>query len=711
MLENQEAARKTLEAIAAFIKDAEHLLHLIKHGHYKVFNQQATRMLQSIQQFTAENVIGDVAARTESIADSLKRIIMHARARSNKTFNKIEFELLPLLKEFYHIYYFFSCVYPDKELMRKYYDHEMAPLGKNKYIDEAVETGIYKYELSIAVLAFNKLKYTKMCVESLLEYVPKDLNYELILINHGSTDGTKEYFESIGPTKQIDILINGGGFGAYTRYFEGKYFLLVSNDIIVTENAIANMLRCMESDEKIAWVVPTTPNVSNLQAVPTEYKTIDEMHAFARKNNEHSDPYRWEQRTRLCDPISLSRASVGFSSYGVPWSYYIHADTNGCYGFMDDKQSLLYRRNGYKIILAKDSYCYHFGSVTLGEETAIQESFYNKGRKAFYDAFGIDPWGHGFCWSPELMALLPCTNEGHVNILGLNCGIGSNPLKIKETIKENAHNLDVTLYSVTDDERYVEDLRGVSDVVVCEPQGNKFYTLFPDVLFDYIVFESGLETYPKPLETLKRLEGRLTAASLLIIQTGNQKLKRIIRNHYPSTTTADNWCVIQTARQRSVTPLTSAKDTLNIEGAKGAAPPSISPMCVTGTTSTDERERHIIENLYKQAVLLQEMGRTNLALKEFELILEITDNNPEVHNDIGILYFQDNNIDKALHHLKTAVKMDPDNTDYKMNIADVYMQTGVMDEAIACYREVLERKPDNIEASLALARLCSDGEA
>jgi GT2 family glycosyltransferase/pyruvate-formate lyase-activating enzyme len=116
----------------------------------------------------------------------------------------------------------------------------------------------------------------------------------------------------------------------------------------------------------------------------------------------------------------------------------------------------------------------------------------------------------------------------------------------------------------------------------------------------------------------------------------------------------------------------------------------------------------IAANLYKQAVSLQEIGRTDLSLKQFELILEITDNNPEVHNDIGVLYFQKNIIDKALHHLKKAVELTPDNIDYQMNLAEVYMQTGKLEEAIACYQEALERQPDNIEASLMLARLSSE---
>ncbi len=222
------------------------------------------------------------------------------------------------------------------------------------------------------------------------------------------------------------------------------------------------------------------------------YKTIDEMHVFAGRNNRCSDPYRWEQRTRLIDPISLRRSSVSFSSSGVNWAYYLYTQIAG--GFSDDKEALLYRRSGYKMMLAKDSYCHHFGSVTLKDELAPQEAFYDKGRKAFHDAFGIDPWGTGFCWSRELMSLLPCREEGHVNILGLNCGMGSNPLKIRETLKEEAHNLDVTLYNATDDERYIADLRGISDMVVHEQHINDFHTLFPGVLFNYIVLERGLET-------------------------------------------------------------------------------------------------------------------------------------------------------------------------------------------------------------------------
>ena len=47
--------------------------------------------------------------------------------------------------------------------------------------------------VSIIIPCFNAVEYTKQCMESVL--IHTNVNYELILINNGSTDGTKEYFE------------------------------------------------------------------------------------------------------------------------------------------------------------------------------------------------------------------------------------------------------------------------------------------------------------------------------------------------------------------------------------------------------------------------------------------------------------------------------------------------------------------------------------
>ncbi len=134
--------------------------------------------------------------------------------------------------------------------MKFYYENEMIPLGINMYIENSIENDNYKYEVSIIVVGYNKLEYTKLCIESLLRYLPVDLNYELILVNHGSSDGTKEYFESLSPTKQLDFKYNGGAGYIATRVVEGKYTIGISNDVLITENSIQNMLECIKMLKK-----------------------------------------------------------------------------------------------------------------------------------------------------------------------------------------------------------------------------------------------------------------------------------------------------------------------------------------------------------------------------------------------------------------------------------------------------------------------------
>lgn len=401
----------------------------------------------------------------ESILDSIRRIKILYEADRMSCLRKIEFELLPLLQQAYAMYYFFQYLVNHPEHLPEYYAEEKDLLFKNEYIDEALERGSFKYEVSIFVQAYNKLDYTKNCVESLLANLPVGLNYELILVNHGSSDGTKEYFESVHPDKQLDIAVNGGGAGAVYRIVEGEFMLMISNDVVVTPHAIENMLACMRSDPEIATVVPTTPNISNLQTIPAEYSSLEELAKFSSKNNQ-LDPFRWERRIRLCNPIQMIRNSLFCYSKGLCINGAFHT-THPVHGlsFPDDRISLQWRRHGYKLILAKDSYCHHFGSITLKDEIQQhnEQKYYTEGRREFLKAFGVDPWGIGFCYDPVFRERIVGEDQGHIEVLGINCGLGSNALKIKEQIKEYCRNTDCRLSFFTDDPRFLPDLQGIGD--------------------------------------------------------------------------------------------------------------------------------------------------------------------------------------------------------------------------------------------------------
>ncbi len=50
--------------------------------------------------------------------------------------------------------------------------------------------------VSIVVLAYNQLEYTKQCIESISRYT-SHIDYELITVDNGSSDGTREYFNGL----------------------------------------------------------------------------------------------------------------------------------------------------------------------------------------------------------------------------------------------------------------------------------------------------------------------------------------------------------------------------------------------------------------------------------------------------------------------------------------------------------------------------------
>jgi hypothetical protein len=362
-------------------------------------------------------------------------------------------------------------------------------------------------------------------VESLLKWIPSDLNYELILFNHGSTDGVKSYFESVKPTKQIDIKINSCSLmHCVHRVLEGKYYLQVSNDVIITPNAVENMLRACKDDPRIGYIVPSTPNVSGFQRIDIgEYSTVDELNVLAAKNNIY-DPKRHEERVALCNPIGFYPTSLYFEP-DILISGKIYRIDEHKYAFPDDLTSFLIRRKGFKVILQKDAYCHHIGSVTLRTEKTDEDkvkslSIYKKKSEIFKQYYGANPWSVGKCHVNNISGISDYINniivfEGRINILGINCGLGADPLKIKALYKELKGNSDVHITNYTNFSWFETDLKTVSEkavytedlmallktekpesynhVVMVIPENKEYHTQeFIDMCFDLLIYGGSL---------------------------------------------------------------------------------------------------------------------------------------------------------------------------------------------------------------------------
>ncbi len=220
---------------------------------------------------------------------------------------------------------------------------------------------------SIFVMSYNRLEHTKQCVESILHYTREP--YELLLTDNGSTDGTFEYFErvkSFHPDTRVIRNFRNRIVEALGNYINsiarGKYIVNVTNDTMVHEGWLKNLLKQIESTPDIGQVGPRCNNISGPQAAQAGYDTLEAYHTFA---TEWSRQHRGENFPieRMVGMFTITKKSVFERIGGVDPDLPTNG-RDGAYGFSDDDFSLRFRLAGYKSLVANDVFIHHFGSVT-----------------------------------------------------------------------------------------------------------------------------------------------------------------------------------------------------------------------------------------------------------------------------------------------------------------------------------------------------------
>lgn len=334
--------------------------------------------------------------------------------------------------------------------------------------------------VSIVVLAYNHLDYTMKCIESLFKYT-SDVDYELITVNNGSSDGTEYYFNSLPNAKKINFPENIGVDKAVNYGFreaEGKYTINLSNDIVVTSNWLKNLVTCMESDPKIGMVVPVCNASSNYQQISLPYTDLDEMQEIAKIYNK-SNPGLWEERMKLVTYTCLFRTDLQKAFGGFDEDF-----NPGAYD--DDAMSFRVRRAGYKLILAGDTFVHHFGSVTFNEEY-VKSNIAERNMRLFYDKFGVHSWNVGMI-DFNIVNLAKFREKKDIKVLGIGQSYGASLLQIKNKFRKTGLR-DVKLFYLSENEKSIPDLNTICEDCIYAP-AETAKEFFGSRKYDIIVFEN-----------------------------------------------------------------------------------------------------------------------------------------------------------------------------------------------------------------------------
>lgn len=105
-------------------------------------------------------------------------------------------------------------------------------------------------DLSIIIVSYNTKDFLKKCIESIIN-TSKNLEYEIIVVDNNSTDGTKEIVQSSNfkvQTSKLKVIENKENVGFAKannigiKEAKGKYLLFLNPDTIVRPQALEEMV-------------------------------------------------------------------------------------------------------------------------------------------------------------------------------------------------------------------------------------------------------------------------------------------------------------------------------------------------------------------------------------------------------------------------------------------------------------------------------------
>lgn len=239
----------------------------------------------------------------------------------------------------------------------------LIPIGTKEQQVVSIEVPL----VSVIIPVFNQLEHTKKCVDAILRNTDY-LNYEAIIINNGSTDGTKEYLDGLAkeqPRYNVIHSIENLGFvkgcNLAAEQAKGKYILFLNNDTEVQPGWLSSLVEYAESHEDCGAVGSKLiyPD-GTLQEAGAIIFSDGEGYNYGRGMDPNDPQYNFAREVDYISGASLMIRSELWKKIGGLDLRYAPAyceDSDLCFEL---------RRHGYKVYYQPHSEVIHHENVTAG---------------------------------------------------------------------------------------------------------------------------------------------------------------------------------------------------------------------------------------------------------------------------------------------------------------------------------------------------------
>ncbi|WP_456384921.1 glycosyltransferase [Desulfolithobacter sp.] len=254
---------------------------------------------------------------------------------------------------------------------------------------EALEEAIANQypRVSVVVLTYNNLDYTRACLLS-LEKQTRYPDWELIIVDNASSDGTPEFLADYAEKNlHVHLILNkenlgfAAGNNVGMRQATGEYIIVLNNDTYVTKGWMRDLVRHFQQDLSLGLVGPVTNNIGNEARIDIQYADMEEM---ARAAREYT---RSHARRRLyVDTVAFFCAAIRRDV--IDTIGYLDEDFGRGF-FEDDDYCIRARKAGFKVAIADDVFVHHHLSASFNKlKEQERKQLFEKNRAVFEKKWG-----------------------------------------------------------------------------------------------------------------------------------------------------------------------------------------------------------------------------------------------------------------------------------------------------------------------------------
>lgn len=417
----------------------------------------------------------------------------------------------------YGLYYLLGNYYLDKNLEQAYLCYEQAGHYCHAEKDKAVisaakqklkEKGIAVPGVSVVILSYNAEAEIKLCLSSVRDSIPESES-EIIVMDLCSDDGT---VAALKEQQGIELIYSNAGDDSPTCYNwaidaanpENDIYLL-HNDVVVVSNAVFWLRMGLYENESVGATGSVSNCAQNYQQINEVYENPNDYLMYGMKHNIPMDcPY--EQKLRLMG-FSLMLKRKALNHVGEFDGRFF---TGSC-----EDEDLSYRMidAGYRLLLCRNSFVYHFGTESLQKKTTDYRQALVAAAEKFKEKWGFDYRYYNY-ERRSLIELMEPPSKDEVRILEIGCGMGATLGYIKNKYPEaQVYGIELVKEVAALGQKYLPDIIAGNIEQMEIP--------YPQDFFDYIICADVLEHLHDPEEIIRKLGVYLKPSGSLLASIPN----------------------------------------------------------------------------------------------------------------------------------------------------------------------------------------------